>query len=152
MIDLKIHKRQIGVTLPELLVVIAIILILAVVVVPSIASVLPHYKLKGGSQELVSAIRESQNLATTTQQTHLIRFNINENSYSSIRKIDDAETIIKTTNLPGSISLFAVNITNNQVSFNSSGAPTNAGTIILTNTKGATITIEITNSGQIKSY
>jgi prepilin-type N-terminal cleavage/methylation domain-containing protein len=152
MLKEKNSSRKSGITFLELLIVIAIIGILSAVAVPSIADISPHYKLRGGSQELISALRNAQNLATTTQQNHLIRFYPSNNSYSLIRSISGTETIIQTNNLPSTVSFSSINLTNNQVIFSSSGAPDNSGTILLTNTKNEHITIEITNSGQIKSY
>jgi len=145
-------KYQSGISYLEAITVVAIILILSAIATPVIASFLPHYRLKGGGQELIAALRDAQNLATTTQNFHLIRLNANDNSYSLIRKIDGSETTIKTTTLPTNVYFSQINLTNNQVGFSSSGSPEMPGTIIIRNTKNETITIEITTSGQIKSY
>ncbi|GAH03863.1 unnamed protein product, partial [marine sediment metagenome] len=50
------------------------------------------------------------------------------------------------------ITIANINLTDNQVIFTSSGAPQNSGTLQLNNNLGETITIEVTPSGQIRTY
>ena len=145
-------ENQRGITLVESLTVIAIITILAAVSVPVISRIAPHYRLTGTGRDLVSALREAQSLAATKQYTHIIRFNSADRSYSLIRVVNGNEQNQKTTQLSQSVSFGIINLANNQISFASSGAPDNSGTVQLTNTRGENITIEITASGQIKSY
>ena len=146
------QKMEKGLTLPEILVVIAIILILGVVSVPVLSRIAPHYRLTGASRELVSALRETQSLAVTKQYNHITRFIPESQSYSIIRVVDGNEEPEGTINLPRQITVTNITLPNNQVIFTSSGAPQNSGTLQLNNNLGETITIEVTPSGQIKSY
>lgn len=146
----KIYQK--GLTLPEMLVVIGIILILGVVSVPVLSRIAPHYRLTGASRELVSVLRESQSLAVTKQYNHITRFSSESQSYSIIRVVDGNEQLQETINLPRQITITNITSVNNQIIFTSSGAPQNSGTIQLSNNLGKTITIEVTPSGQIKSY
>ena len=61
------------------------------------------------------------------------------------------EQLQNTTSLSKSVSYGTITLPNNQVTFSSSGAPDNSGTIQLLNSRGESITIEITPTGQIKS-
>lgn len=148
---LKDSKYQFGITYIEVIIVASIIIILSAVSVPVISQIAPHYRLKGGTQELVNALRDAQNRATTTQNTNIIRLD-STNTYSLHQVVNGNDSLIYSTTLPNGVSFSQINFTDNQVGFTSSGAPNYAGTAILVNTRGETMTVEVTVSGQVKNY
>ena len=143
---------QQGISLIEMITIISIILILSIVSYPAISRYAPHYRLLGANRELISILRYTQSEAVTKQYIYITRFTTN--NYSIIKKDGDEgpEETQGTINLPRGISISVINLADNQVAFTASGSPSNSGTIRLTNNLGEYITIEITPSGQIRSY
>lgn len=145
-------KTQKGFSLVELLVAMTIIVILASVIILYITNFLPQIRLTNGAREVVSALRKAQNLATTEQNIHSVRFAQGTNNYSIIRITNGTETILETIQLPSKITILSLTFLNNEVKFEPSGAAQSQGTVTLSSIQDEKITIEVTLVGQVKSY
>jgi len=140
-----------GITLIEVLAVIAIILIVTTVTWVALYRSIPHNQLFSANEELISAIKDAQSSAVKTQDNFIVRFDVNNKKYSVIEIVNDTEHLKGETILPNRVSISAVNLTNNQVIFNSSGSVEYSGSIQLTNTLSETRTIQINSSGFISN-
>ena len=147
---MNIIKDQKGFTLTEIIIAISIIFILSVVSYPVYSAYAPHYRLKGASKELASALQSAQGEAVSKQYLYIVRFQ--SSSYQIIKSDMGNEVLEQTVDLPAGISTSDITLEQNQVIFTASGVPQKYGTLKLNNIRGENKTIEITSSGQIKSY
>lgn len=134
----------------SLLVGFGIIALLSTITIPYLRKYQPNLKLDAAARNLTSDLRYAQQLTITQQTIHKLAFNISQNSYQ-ILKTDTATTVVKTVTLDGEVTVKEItNLTDNQVIFNAYGGVSESGQIILTNTTGATATINIKPSGYIE--
>lgn len=139
-----------GFTLIELLVIISIIAILAGIGIPVFRDYQPVLQLSAAVKDLTTDLRYVSQLAVTEQVGHGIRFVIATNEYQIIRQ-GATEEIIKIKSLPKEVRFQEiVDLTNNEVIFNSFGAVREAGRVTLINTQSATKTIDIRPSGFVR--
>lgn len=141
-----------GFTLMEIIVVIGIFVLLALLAIPAYNAYRPNLELKMATKDIIFTLKKAQQFSITEQIPYLVRFdNINDN-YKLIY-LDPGENIVSTTELPNNITYQSINnLTNDQVSFNAVGAPSDSGTIILQTSGNRTITVEIKPAGHINSY
>ncbi len=142
----KTQLKPTGYSLMEILTVIGIIMILAIIFVPFLQQYSPTLKLKGEAKNLASDLRYAQQLTLTEQVSHLIKFFPAEKKYQ-VKK--EGEEPIKEVFLQSPVTFEEITFTDNQVSFNASGASSEAGQIVLTNQE-KNITVEVKSSGYIK--
>ena len=140
--------RKRGITLIELVVVMAIIAIGAAFVAPNIGAWIPNYRLRSATRDVTSALRSAQMRAISTNREYQVSFNPGGGNYilqyrhtDGIAWIDDgtAET------LPKGVLISGITFPANCAHFNANST-SSTGSIILTNTKGATKTITLTTS------
>ncbi|MFH1597640.1 MAG: GspH/FimT family protein [Patescibacteria group bacterium] len=144
-----------GFNLPEIAVVIAIICILALIGIPSTRLLLPGYQLTSASRDIASELRYAAQQAVTEQLNYVVKFNTTTNQYSLYRIPDpeqpDVEEFIEQKDLPDSVTYQSItNLTDNEVRYNSAGAPSESGQISLINTRDTTKLIDIRPSGYVK--
>lgn len=145
--------RSRGFTLPETLIAVAIILIIGSGGLLMSGAYLPYYRLSTSSRELISGLRQAQQLTITQQITYRINLNQGNQSWQLIRIVDSTPTQLENHKLPTGISFSFINLEGqNYIDYNSAGVPSSAGTIVLANNKNQTITIQISPAGNIKSY
>ena len=136
-------------TLVEILVVMAIMSTTILMSATFIKYQQPTMKLYTASQTLRNHLRKARQYTLTNQITHAIHFSIEENSYELLDLSGQTELEIFT--LSSNIQFNApTTFTDNQVSFNATGAASQSGIIILKNSRGDTKTITVNPSGYIK--
>jgi len=139
-----------GITLVELVIVVIIIAIGAVLMVPSIGSWLPNYRLKSAARDMVSTMRVAQIKAVTNNLQYQVSFNAGNNSYI-LQYQNTAGVWVQdgaVQNLPSGVQF---NTTfGNTASFFPNSTSIN-GNVVLNNTKGNVKTIQILGAtGRIK--
>lgn len=145
----KKSQTRTGLSFVELLISIGILGLIAAVSVPYIRDSISNLRLANSAKDIVSYIRNSQQL-TVSEQTHYHTELIDAEQKYKIIKTSDG-SIIKEETLPSEIIFFAINgFTDNKISFNYYGATIETGTIILKNTTtNRTATIEVKPSGYV---
>jgi len=142
-----------AISLYEFLIVFGIIAIIAAISIPTIKSFAPSLKLSSSSRSTLSALRQAQEEAVTTQKQHLIRFfgaPMNPAMLQLIKKEDTNETILKTVTLDKDIMLVLdSSINNNQIIFSPDGGPSASGNITLSLENAAKI-VNVSPAGVIK--
>ncbi len=142
----------------EIIVVLGILLTLTLITYPAFRQFYPRIKLSTASQDIVFKLRETQQLAITEQIVHLLRFEMTQETYTLIRipdpEVPENEEILEINYLPEEVDFESINnLNNNEVRYNSSGAPSDSGTVVLTTSSGdSNITIDIRPSGYVRSY
>lgn len=143
-------KNKNGYTLIETLVILGVIIILLLINLPLLQQYQPVMKLKGESRELATELRYAQQLTLTEQVVHLVRFFPSEEKYQVIRAEEGQdEEIIKEVELTSPIIFQEITFTDNQLSFNTAGASSEAGQVTLTNNENYNI-VEVKPSGYVK--
>jgi len=148
-------SKRPGFNLVEISVVIAILGILMMIGIPSARFFIPNIELTTTAREVTSQLRFAAQQSVTEQVKYLIKFNTVLGQYSLYRLPDpldpEVEEFIETKELPSSISFNSISgLTENEVSFNSAGAPSESGQIELKNTNNSSKTINIRPSGYVK--
>ena len=145
-------KKNKGFTLMELIVVCGIIALMSAISIPYLRKYQPSLKLSAESKELAGNLRLAQQLTITEQVPYQILFNFSGNSYSLLRLIAPSTTeTISTINLDPEVAFQSITgLTGNLVQFNSYGAVSEAGDVILINTNGKTQSILIKPSGYVQ--
>ncbi|MFH1226245.1 MAG: GspH/FimT family pseudopilin [bacterium] len=145
-----IKKIKNGFSLIEILTVIGILAILAVIILSFLQQYQPTMKLRGEARELASEMRYAQQLTLTEQIIHLVRFFPADKKYQVIKApAGQNEEVIKEITLQTPVIFKEITFTDNEVSFNSSGASSESGQVVLTNNE-KDITVEVKPSGYIK--
>lgn len=149
-IKVKYSKGKFGYTLIELLVVLALFAIVLSIGMPSIKSIF-HTKERIELMEFKRDIIFARNSAIVENCNYILYLYPYENRYQ-INKVNKETTIIKDRTLSNGIVIRGTNF-NNVVTFYPTGAPSQGGTIILTNKKKQKIeiTIEVA-TGKINLY
>lgn len=139
-----------GFTLIEILLVLTIVVILAGGVVASLSFYQPYLKLRGVARDLITDLRYAQQLAVTEQINHSVKFFPTQKKYQIIQ--EGPVLLLSERILPEEVSFGnIIGFTDNKVVFNPYGASGEAGSIVLQNTEGKTMTIEVKLSGFVKS-
>jgi len=143
-------KEKKGYMLINLIFVLAVFSILITISAPALKRYQPNLKLKAESKNLISDLRYAQEMTVTTQQVHYVEINATAGQYF-IFNANDPSSPIKTVQLDGNINFQEVNgFDDNKIIFNSYGAVSQAGTIVLANTQEQTATISVKPSGYVQ--
>lgn len=144
--------KQSGFSLVELLIVIGTITILSSIAVPALRAYQPNLKLQAESRQLTADLRLAQQMTVTEQLIYYVEIdNISGRYY--LKKQTAPASPIKTISLNPAINFQEVTgFTNNSIIFNSYGAVSEAGRIILANLQGKTVTIEVKPSGYVQLH
>jgi len=138
-----------GFTLIEILVVIAVIGMTTWMSATFIKYQQPTIKLYTASQALRSHIQKARQYTLTNQITHAIHLSVAEESYELVDLSGPTE--LEAFTLPQNIEFGLITpFTDDQISFNAAGAASQAGIIILENSRGDSKTITINPSGYIQ--
>ena len=152
---IEVNKK--GITLIELIIVMVIIAIGAALMVPSIGSWLPNYRLRSATRDIVSMMRVAQMKAVSLNTEHRVSFDIAANEYLlQIKTTQSApnDWIPTWTNaraqqlqqkLPGGVTMTAVTFPGDNAEFNTNST-CSSGSITLLNTKKSTRTISLTTA------
>ena len=145
---MKIYKHNTGFTLIELMVAITIFVIATTITAFLVKNYEPDIRLYAASRELKSKLEKARSLTLTSQTSHGILFDINNNQYQLVDL--SGPTVIETIEIDNLIDINSItSFTNNTVSFNAAGAASQNGEIVLINTSEITKTVEIKPSGYI---
>jgi len=144
------YKKNQGSLLLNVLVSFGIIALMATISIPYIRQYQPNLKLNATARDLTADLRYAQQLTVTEQVIYLVDFDLDNDSYQ-ILKSGVATTTVKTVEFDSDVSFQQVtDLTDNQVTFNFYGGVSEAGQIILVNTNGKTVTINVKPSGYIQ--
>ncbi|PIT93928.1 hypothetical protein COU00_01690 [Candidatus Falkowbacteria bacterium CG10_big_fil_rev_8_21_14_0_10_43_11] len=144
------RQKQNGFSLLQLFTVIGIIAIMAAISIPALRQYQPSMKLKAEARQLASDLRYAQQLTITEQKMHYIEINSIDGRYSLVKQ-ENPSAPLKTVNLEPGINFQAVTgFDNNRIIFNSYGAVSQAGQIILVNAQGNAYTINVKPSGYVQ--
>lgn len=147
---LSFNNNKYGYTLLELLVVVALIVIVLSIGIPSI-QIIFNTKEKAELMEFKRDIIFARNSAVVENSIYILYLDDESNSYK-IAKVDKKATIIKDVQLSNGIKIKGNNF-NSSVNFLPTGAPSQGGTISMTNRKEQKIEITITPAtGKINLY
>lgn len=147
---LKYKLTKYGYTLLELLVVVALIAIVLSVAVPSLQTIV-NTKEKKELMEFKRDIIYARNSAVVENKIYILELNIKNNSYR-ISKVDKTTKIVKDVKFSNGIKLNRNNF-GDTINFLSTGAPSDSGTISMTNRKKQKIEITITPAtGKVNLY
>ncbi len=139
-----------GFQLIQLIVTLAVIAILATISVPVLTQYQPSLKLNTDAKELINNLRLTQQMTITEQKVYYIEIDTINNEYSIIKAANPTPPI-KTIELDSAINFQEViDLTDDKVIFNSYGAVSESGQIILVNSENTIITINIKPSGYVQ--
>lgn len=142
------HKTKTkGITLIELLVCIGIMAITLSLGAAFIKFHQPSLKLAASARELRSTLQRARDYSLTRQNVFGVKFLTIENKYQLVSGASPLEDIT----LPDMIQFYSLSpFTADTVIFNSSGAASEAGTIVLQNSDGKQKQIIISPSGYVR--
>lgn len=147
----KMFRDNRGVTLIELILIISILSILLFIPAFNGSNVL-KYKERKELREFKNDINYARNRAVVESILYGIEIRTNSNTYL-INKYSKFPEIIKKKEFTSGIKVKSTNIKDNELIFNYSGAPKDAGTIYLENSKGNKIRITINlATGKVNIY
>jgi prepilin-type N-terminal cleavage/methylation domain-containing protein len=142
------HKAQRAVTLIELVVVMAIIAISALFLTPNMGAWIQNYRLRSGTQEVVSLLRTAQMKAISTNREYQVSFDtgarsciLRYNSGTTATPVWIDEGAAQT--LPKGVLISGISFPGNNAQFNPNST-SSTGSITLQNTKGTTKGITLT--------
>lgn len=139
-------------TLIEFLVSFAIVVLLAGISVTYLRQAGPGSILSAGSQNLATDLRYASELAVATQVRHAVRFNNPATSQYTIVALETLERTIKTVLLNSALSFGLITLPGGTAEFNSLGAATTPGTVLLQHQNGIQKTIDIRPSGYVQIH
>lgn len=144
------YKKNQGSFLLNILVSLGIIALMATISIPYLKKYQPNLKLNATARDLTADLRYAQQLTITEQATHLVDFDLDNDSYR-ILKGGAATTTVKTVEFDPSVSFQQITgLSDNQVIFNSYGGVSESGQVTLINTNNKTAIINIKPSGYIQ--
>src|SRR3989338_8744295 len=141
------YCKKNGFSLIELIVVIGIVAVTSIMAAYLIKSYEPDIRLYTASRELKSRLQKARSLTLTTQTSHVLVFDQALNIYQLV-KIQGAPQVLETYDLGSSVRFYDIGgFANNTVSFNSAGAASQSGILILENSENSHKDIQIKPSG-----
>jgi len=149
---LSLKDNQKGTMLVNLLVVLGIVALMTTITIPYLRRYQPNLKLTANGREIASNLRLAQQLTITEQVPHLVFFDFSNDRYSILRLPSPlATSTLLTVDLDSEVAFQQVNgLTGNMVRFNSYGAVSESGDVVLINTNSKIATINIKPSGYIQ--
>ena len=143
-----------GFTLIELMVVIGLISLLAVLVAIPLLDTVATYSLRNATQQVSSDIRTAAQRAMTEHNNFYLQFYTAGNYYEIVDDSDNSGTFTMgdTRTLkypPRAVTISAVNLSSDPLSFRPNGTVSASGTITLANTKGASNVVRVSSGGMI---
>jgi type IV fimbrial biogenesis protein FimT len=165
-----VMKRESGFTLAQVLIVVSIIAILSAVAIPSLVSWLPSYRLSSAARDVLSAIelarltavRENTSVAiwfTPSNGTYRLWVDSGEGSGGVANDFtpNGSERTVRVGQMPPAVAMSsAVFGASSRLRFNGMGLPfrtdgsPGGGSVVLTNSKGRTLTIALTSGGNAR--
>jgi type IV fimbrial biogenesis protein FimT len=136
-----------GITLIELVVVMAIIAIGAALIAPNIGAWLPNYRLRSATRDVVSALREAQMKAVSTNIQYQVSFNPGASSYILQYQDTGGNWINEgaSQGFPSGILISGITFPGDKANF-SPNSTASTGNITLANSRGSSRTITLTSS------
>lgn len=113
----------------------------------------PNLKLRAEAKQLIYDLRFTQQLTVTEQKIHYLEMNIATGSYQVMREEESPAppTLIKSVTLNEDVDFQQITgLTDNKVVFNSYGAVSESGNIILVNSNEKITTILVKSSGYVQ--
>ena len=143
-------NSQSGFQLIQLLTTLAVIAIIATIGVPVLTQYQPNLKLNAEAKELINNLRLAQQMTISEQKIYYIEIDTINNEYSIVKAANPSPPI-KTIELNEVINFQEIiDLTDNKIIFNSYGAVSESGQIILVNSENNIITINIKPSGYVQ--
>jgi|GEM_PF-939966 len=143
-------KKAAGFSLVQILIALGICAFLASLSAPAIKRLEPNLKLLADARQLASELRLAQQRTISEQQVYYVEINQPDRRYFLFRQ-DSPANPLKTTALDPKVSFQSITgFDNNRVVYNSYGAVSQAGQIVLASQTGKTYTINVKPSGYVQ--
>ncbi len=144
-----------GFTLTEIVMVLVVAAFAGLIIVPKLVNSLSAWDLETETKKLRARIREVQQSAITSQLTYRLTFDLAAESYDiEYDSGSGSYVLVETVELKNNIGIDSTTFTastNNVVDFDHFGAPSEAGSIVLSDPRGNTSTISIASAtGRVK--
>ncbi len=140
------HRNQ-GFTLIELITVIAIIALVAGIVMPSVTTWLPKYRLRSGAEEIQSALQLARLGAIKQNTNSVVAFDTANHTFRATIN----GQMLKFGKMPAGITIDSITSPAGKVEFDSRGlANASSGDIQVKNNLGGTKTITVNIVGNAK--
>lgn len=139
-------------TLIELLVTMSLLALLSGFVIPTYQLIVSQLELSGATNEVADFVLLTEQKTVTEQQIYGLTLTENATTLPQFLydPVSTNKTAITTLTLPAHIKISAVNFSNTDVRFSTSGAPNSAGNFVLTDTvRNRSRRVEIRPSGAI---
>lgn len=144
-----LSSKKSGFTLIELLVVITIIAITSTMAAYLIKSYEPDIRLYTASRQLKSHLEKARSLTLTSQLPHGVIFDSANNLYQIVKLAGSTEAL-ETYELGNHVNFFSTGgFASSTVSFNSAGASSQAGDVVLVNNENLQKIVSIKPSGYV---
>lgn len=138
-----------GFTLIELLVTFSILALVVGIITTTLRAAGPTLTLRAAAQNLAADLRYTAELTTSTQSPHLLRLHATEPRYTIVRA-GATEEILKEVTLDRALTITEITIPERTAIFNTLGATSTPGTIILRHRNGRTRTVDLRPSGYVR--
>jgi type II secretory pathway pseudopilin PulG len=136
-----------GFSLIEIIVLVSLVGILYSLIFPSFNSINFSFQLLSLTKQIAADLKFTQQGAISSDFPYIITFK--ENSYNILSTQNGEEKILKSSIFPVGFSI-KTNFENNKLNFSIDGNPNRAGSIELSNSKGKTRKIYVSNIGRIR--
>jgi prepilin-type N-terminal cleavage/methylation domain-containing protein len=143
---------QAGFSMIELLVVIAIAAILLGAALPAMHKYTGTAKLLGTSDEIASTLKLARQRAVSTDGFVVVQFDVNNDRYYLFDDLnqngsrDGDETMAGPYKISSGVDLVEVDFRNNRVRFGASGAASEAGGVVVMNSRRAAQRIDVASA------
>lgn len=136
-----------GYTVGEVIGVLAVMAVVVTIAAPSFGNLQARYVLGGAAKELASDLRYAQQRSVTEQQPHELRLDVAGRSYAVVR-LGSPESTVKSATFDAAVTVDSpTGLNADRVSFNSAGAPSNSGDVVLIHSGGTIATVSVRPSG-----
>ena len=143
----KTYNLKPAFTLGEILAVVAVMAVIVTIAAPSFNYLKARYTLTGAASVLAADLRYTQQRSVTEQKPYELRLVPATRSYTIVR-LGSPEVVDKSVTLDSAITISSpTGLIENKVSFNSTGAPSSNGDIVLNHSSGYITTVSVRPSG-----